>query len=91
MADFDKLRKGLLDARRRRDEADDELRAARARLAQVRARLSALNREGRATAKDKEGRGLLREEETLRQEIEERAALFERHALAAAKERDSLL
>lgn len=91
MADFDKQRKGLLDARRSRDEADEQLRAARARLAQVRARLAALNREGRATADDKEGRALLREEETLRQEVEERGALFERHERAAAKEIDSLL
>ncbi len=91
MADFDTLRKRLLDERRRRDEADAQLRAARARLAQARARLAALKREGRTTTKDKAGIALLREEETLRQEIEERAAVFERHELAAAKERDSLL
>jgi hypothetical protein len=91
MADFHQHRESLLDARRRRDEADGQLRAARARLAQVRARLAALHREGRATAKDKDGRELLRAEKALTKEIEERAALVERHKLAAAGEIDSLL
>lgn len=90
MADFKTQRARLLNARQRRDAADDELRAARARLAQVRARLAALGREGRATSKGEEGRELLRAEETLTQEIEESAALVARHESAVAAEINSL-
>jgi hypothetical protein len=91
MADFHTQRARLLDARRRRDEADEQLRESRARLAQVRARLAALGRSGRATTDDEEGRGLLRAEETLRQETEARASLFARHELTAAGELGGLL
>ena len=91
MTDFPKQRKRLRDARQRRDEADQQLRAARARLARVRARLAALAREGRATTDDAEGNALLRDEETLRQEIEERAALLARQELIGAGELEALL